>query len=115
MKRFPSIKKNSDFRRIYKGAKSYANRLLVMYVAGTDRDDIRVGISCSKKIGNSVVRHRITRKLREIFRLNIEGLEKGLDIVIVVRKGAENAAYQEIESAYLELCSRHHIIKEDSK
>ena len=70
MKRFPSVKKNSEFQVIYRNGTSYANRLLVMYVMKTGEDENRIGISVSKKVGNSVVRHHITRLLREIFRLN---------------------------------------------
>ncbi len=112
MRKFPSIQKNSDFQKIYHDGRSYANRLLVMYVKRQDQEGNRLGVSCSKKIGNSVVRHTMVRKLREIFRLNNEKLNSGLDIIVVVRKNADAATYQELENAYLELCSRHHIISE---
>ena len=69
MKRFPSIKKNSDFQNIYRNGKSYANRLLVMYVMRNGEESNQLGISVSKKVGNSVVRHHIARLMREIFRL----------------------------------------------
>ena len=68
MKRFPSVKKNSEFQVTYRNGTSYANRLLVMYVMKTGEEENRIGISVSKKVGNSVVRHHITRLLREIFR-----------------------------------------------
>lgn len=110
MRRFPSIKKNREFQNIYHEARSYANRLLVMYVKKRDGEGSRIGVSCSKKIGNSVVRHTVTRRLREIFRLNRERLATGADIIIVVRRNAETASYQDLEKAYLELCGRHHII-----
>ena len=61
MKRFPSIKKNSDFQNIYRNGKSYANRLLVMYVMRNGEESNQLGISVSKKVGNSVVRHHIAR------------------------------------------------------
>ena len=64
MKRFPSIKKNSDFQYIYRNGKSYANRLLVMYVVEKRGEANSIGISVSKKVGNSVVRHHVTRLLR---------------------------------------------------
>ena len=72
----------------------------------------RLGISCSKKIGNSVVRHGLARKLREIFRRN-KNLKQGLDIIVVVRKASASADYRKIERAYLELCGRHHILEEE--
>ena len=112
MKRFPSIKKNSEFQKVYKSGTSCANRLLVMYVKVTERPNIRIGISVSKKVGNSVVRHRITRLLREIFRLNTITAESGLDIIVVARTAAAQADYKKLESAYLHLCGLHNIRKE---
>ena len=70
MKRFHSIKKNSDFQKVYKNGISYANKYLVMYVLDADEEDTRIGISVSRKVGNSVVRHRFVRLVRESFRLN---------------------------------------------
>ena len=60
MKRFHSIKKNRDFQTVYREGRSCANRYLIMYVKKAEADDIRIGISVSKKVGNSVVRHRMT-------------------------------------------------------
>lgn len=112
MKNFNSIKKNRDFQIVYKNGKSFANKLLVMYVLKTDRPDSRIGISVSKKVGNSVVRHHITRLLRECFRLNQDILETGLDIVVVARGAAKEENFKTIESAYLHLCGLHNIKKE---
>ena len=97
MKRFPSIKKNSDFQKVYKTGKSYANRLLVMYVEKTGEPETRIGISVSKKVGNSVVRHHICRLVREIFRLNKHRIQTGLNIVVVARPAAKNSDYHQLE------------------
>ena len=80
-----------------------------MYVKenGTDRN--RIGISVSKKIGNSVVRHRVTRLIRESYRLHEAVFNSGLDIVAVARAGAASASYREVESALLHLCKLHKI------
>jgi len=106
-----SLKKNHQFQFVYKYGKSYANKYLVMYVKenGTERN--RIGISVSKKVGNSVVRHRITRLVRESYRLHEAVFNSGLDIVIVARKVAASVGYEEIESALLHLGKLHHIIK----
>ena len=65
-----SIKKNEEFREIYNQGKSYANKYLVMYIYENGTQNNRIGISVSKKVGNSVVRHRLTRLIRESYRLN---------------------------------------------
>lgn len=112
MKNFNSIKKHSDFQIVYKTGKSYANKLLIMYVIKTDRPDTRIGISVSKKVGNSIVRHRITRLIRESYRLNKDIVQAGLDIVVVARTTAKEESFKKIESAYLHLCGLHNILKE---
>lgn len=112
MKHFNSIKKNSDFQAVYNTGKSYANKRLVMYVKKVDRPETRIGISVSKKVGNSVVRHHITRLIREVFRLNKHILETGLDIVVVARPAAKEENFKSIESAFLHLCGLHNIKKE---
>ena len=90
-----SLKKNRDFRTVYRDGKSYANRLLVMYTLKNDSDRNRLGISVSKKVGNSVVRHHITRLVRESYRLHEEMFHSGWDIVVIARAGAKNASYHE--------------------
>lgn len=112
MKNFNSIKKNKDFQIVYRTGKSYANKILVMYVMKSDNPENRIGISVSKKVGNSIVRHRITRLIRESFRLNETVLKTGLDIVVVARAAAKDQNYKIIESAYLHLCGLHNIKKE---
>ena len=107
-----SLKKNSDFKIVYSHGKSYANKYLVMYVLENNPGKNRIGISVSKKVGNSVVRHRITRLVRESYRLHENIFNSGLDIVIVARKSASTVKYIEIESALLHLGKLHHILKE---
>lgn len=104
--------KNKDFQIIYKKGKSYANKYLVMYVLINNKEENRLGISVSKKVGNSVVRHRITRLIRESYRLQEDIFQKGYDIVIVARAGAKDKTYSEIESALLHLGKLHNIIDE---
>lgn len=106
-----SLKKNYDFKNVYKKGKSYANKYLVMYVLENDIEKNRLGISVSKKVGNSVVRHRVTRLVRESYRLHENIFNSGLDIVVVARNNASSASYADIESALLHLGKLHHILK----
>ena len=105
-----SLKKNHQFQFVYKNGKSFANKYLVMYVKENGLEINRIGISVSKKVGNSVVRHRVTRLVRESYRLHENVFNSGLDIVVVARPGAAAVGYFEIESALLHLGKLHHII-----
>lgn len=97
--------KNKDFQIVYKKGRSYANKYLVMYVLENQKEENRLGISVSKKVGNSVVRHRVTRLIRESYRLHKEKFGIGHDIVVVARTNAKDKTYQEIESALLHLAN----------
>lgn len=103
MKYSESLKKNRDFQLVYKKGTSFANRYLVMYVLKNQLDKNRIGISVSKKVGNSVVRHHLTRLLRESYRLNEEKFRCGYDIVVVVRVNGKDQGFHSMESALLHL------------
>ena len=109
MKFSESLKKNYQFQSVYRSGKSYANKYLVMYVMENGAGGNRIGISVSKKVGNSVVRHRITRLVRESYRLQEAMFNSGLDIVIVARKNAVSVGYAEMESALLHLGKLHNV------
>ena len=108
---FQKIRKNIEFLNVYRHGKSYANKYLVMYVLSNKLDENRFGITVSKKVGNSVVRHRITRLIRECIRLQESNILTEYDIVIVARKAAKDKKYQDVESAFLNLCKRQNILK----
>ncbi|WP_147585232.1 ribonuclease P protein component [uncultured Eubacterium sp.] len=114
MNSYDSLKKNRDFQNVYRNGKSKANKYLVMYVLENQLDSNRLGISVSKKVGNSVIRHHLTRLIRESYRLNKEMFNSGLDIVVIARESAKDRKYKEIESALLHLGKINGILNEKS-
>ena len=111
-----SLRSNQDFRKVYKNGKSRANKYLIMYVLknGEKYENgvsvNRLGISVSKKVGNSVVRHRVKRLIKESYRLNEEMFNSGLDIVVIARDNAKVACFSEMQSALLHVSGLLHII-----
>jgi ribonuclease P protein component len=105
-----SLKSNRDFKNVYVNGKSYANRYLVMYVLENGTNKNRLGISVSKKVGNSVVRHHLTRLVRESYRLHEDMFNSGLDMVVVLRVSAKDAKYSDIESALIHVSKLHKVI-----
>lgn len=112
MKFSESLKKNKQFQEVYRKGKSLANKYLVIYVLENNQNKNYLGISVSKKVGNSVVRHRLARLIRESYRLHEDMFNSGLNIVVVVRNSAGHISYHEMESALLHLLRLHKIIKE---
>ena len=113
MQKTESLKKTSDFQVVYKTGKSYADKNIVVYVRKNQLNINRLGISVSKKVGNSVVRHRFSRLVREAYRLHENIFNSGLDIVVVARRCAKDATYFEIEKSFLSLAGKSHLIKND--
>lgn len=113
MKFSESLKKNMDFQNIYRNGKSYANRFLVVYILENHTEKNRLGISVSKKVGNSVIRHHLTRLIRESYRLHEDMFDSGLDIVVIARATARNISYHEVESALMHLGRLHKIVHVD--
>ena len=114
MKFSESLKKSKDFQKVYNKGNSYANRLLVMYVLENHTDKNRLGISVSKKVGNSVVRHHLTRLIRESYRLNSNMFNSSLDIVVVVRATARDENYHSLESALMHLGKIQNILQKNT-
>lgn len=104
MSKIITLKNSREFGSVYSTKNSVANKYLVMYLRSNGLDYNRLGISVSKKVGNSVVRHRVTRLIREAYRLNRENIDVGYDIVIVARPASKDKKCQNIESALMHLC-----------
>lgn len=81
-----------------------------MYILKNEKENNRIGISVSKKVGNSVIRHHLTRLIRESYRLHEDMFNSGLDIVVIARTTAKSATYHEIESSLLHLGGLHKIV-----
>ncbi|MCR4687171.1 MAG: ribonuclease P protein component [Lachnospiraceae bacterium] len=108
-----SLKNNTDFKRVYNSGKSQGNKYLVMYVVENGLGINRLGISVSKKVGNSVIRHRVKRLVKEAYRLHEDLFNSGLDIVVIGRMSAATADYGHIENALIRLSNLHHIINNE--
>ena len=108
---FRRIRKNIEFLNVYRHGKSYANKYLVMYVLNNHLGENRFGITVSKKVGNSVIRHHLTRLIRESYRLQEDMFHSGWDIVIIARASAKEVGFHQIESALMHLGGLHKITK----
>lgn len=101
-----AIKKNEDFRLVYNLGKSFANDYFVMYTFKNGMESNRFGISVSKKVGNSCIRHRLKRQIKEIIRLNEDRFLKGYDIVFIVRNKSKEAEFDIIKNKILFLSQK---------
>ena len=100
MKEARTVKKNHEFRRMYRKGKSSVNSYLVLYCRPNAFGHNRLGVTVSTKLGKAVVRNRVRRRLREVWRLSQGQLKQGFDMILVARSRAVNCSYQELERAY---------------
>ena len=115
MKFSTSLKLNHIFRRLYHGV-GFADPYLVLYARRNREGLNRVGITVSKKLGHAVVRNRVRRRLREIYRLNEQRFQPGWDIVVVARVRAVKAPFSKLTASYLSLAEKAGILrKEDAQ
>jgi ribonuclease P protein component len=106
------LKTTSEFNRVYRMGRSIANKFLVLYYLPNENNNIRVGLSISKKVGKSVVRNRIRRLIKENIRLNVQNIKEGYDIIIIARVMSSKCSYEDINWALNNLFKRAKILKE---
>ena len=110
MKFSSSLKLNHIFRRLY-ATSGHANSFLVLYARKNRSATNRVGVTVSKKLGCAVVRNRIRRRLREVYRLNEDKFQPGWDIVVVARSRCHKAEFSKLCDAYLSLAEKAGILE----
>ena len=108
-----TLKKNHEFRRLYAKGRSAVTPTLVVYARRNGSGCSRVGFTVTVKLGHAVVRNRIRRRLREIYRLHETELRRGCDLVIVARSRAARASYRELERDFLNACARLSLLQEE--
>ena len=102
-----SIKRNYEFRRLYSAGKSSATGHIALYCRRSrQRGRNQLGITVGTKVGNAVVRNRVRRKLKEIYRLHESEIRRGFDLVIVARVKSRDATYRQLETDFLRLVDK---------
>ncbi len=105
MKFSKALKFNHIFRRLY-ASSGFANSCLVLYARKNHTATNRVGVTVGKKLGHAVVRNRIRRRLREVYRLNEDRFASGWDIVVVARSRCLTVDFEKLTQAYLALAEK---------
>jgi len=110
-----TLKKNSDFRRLYAKGKSAVTPYMIVYCRRNRGTDNRVGYTVSAKLGHAVVRNRARRRLREVYRLHADSLKPGLDFVIVARSRCIKADWSTLNEAFEKACDELGVRRETAQ
>ena len=106
------LRKNMEFKKVYTGGKNYWNRNLILYVRINKLEESRLGITITKKIGNAVVRNKIRRRIKEIYRLNSYRIKNGYDLVFIPKKNVVDISYKELDSALIHILKISGVLKD---
>ena len=109
-----TVKQNSDFRRIYRRGRSAVSGGVVVYCLKNRKGMSRLGITVSTKLGHAVVRNRVRRRLRELYRLHRQEMLPGYDLIVVARVRAVDMPYAKLEKQYLRCLSQLGLLREDA-
>ena len=112
MKKSFRVKREKDFKAIFKDGTSFANRKFVVYQLENQQNHFRVGLSVSKKLGNAVTRNQIKRRIRHILQSVKGSLVEHVDFVVIARKGVETLEYAEMEKDLLHVLKLSKIYQE---
>ena len=97
------LRRGVDFRAVYSSRRASRGRLLAVHWRTTELSHPRVGFSISKKVGDAVERNRLKRRLREVVRPLLVDLDRGLDVVVVVRPVASGSTFAQLNSEFRSL------------
>ena len=108
-----TVKKNGEFRRIYRKGRSAVSGGVVVYCMKNRKGMSRLGVTVSTKLGHAVVRNRVRRRLRELYRLHKQEMLSGYDVIVVARVRAAEMPYAKLEKQYLHCLSQLGLLRED--
>lgn len=115
MTKVNTLKNSRQFRNVYDSGNSFSTKFLVIFYKLNGYSYNRVGISTTKKLGNSVIRNRVKRLIKENYRLNCNKMKTGYDLIFLARVRAKEADYKDIEKSMYYLLKKVKLIEKSGK
>jgi len=100
------LRSGLDFEKIYGLKQKMADGKLIIFAARNEIGSTRIGLSVSRRHGNSVVRHRLRRLLREAYRLEQHSIPEGLDLILIPGRDSGTATQQDYRDSIVRLTGR---------
>lgn len=98
------LRRTADYKRCYQRGRRRHGALAVLYVQSNGLEHPRLGITASRKVGNSVVRHRLKRRIREIYRRwTARDQLPPVDLVVHLKPTAKTADFQDLKQELISL------------
>jgi ribonuclease P protein component len=106
------LRKNLEFKKVYSGGKNYWNRNLTLYKKKNNLEETRFGITITKKVGKAVIRNKIRRRIKEIYRKNLYRIKSGYDLIFIPKQNVVDISYKELESAMIHILKISNMLKD---
>lgn len=104
MQKIYRLSHNSSFQYVFKNGQRFHSDILVLYAVKAA--NIKLGVSVSKKVGNSVVRSKTKRRIKEAFRQLIPQIQKPNNFVVVAKDQITSVGFAEISQALVKLLTK---------
>lgn len=95
------FRKRKDFSHIYRRGSRYRGKGFILIYLSNKLQFSRMAVVASKKIGNAVVRNRVKRRFRALFRTNKNLLQESFDLVVITQKSIEKIAWSEVQKEFI--------------
>ena len=111
-KKINRLKSKKSFQVVYGKGRTVVDGMSVFYILSGQGESLQIGMAVGKKLGCAVVRNRVKRMMREVFRMHRTELKKGYHIVWVARRKLTKADYKTFERVFLRLAKRAALLQE---
>ena len=101
------LHQTQEYQRVFRHGKKLVSPLFVIYVYPSSESFSRLGMAVSKRVGKAVVRNRIKRLIREVFRRHKTVIKSPCDVVVVARQRAADASFVDFARQFLTLLGRY--------
>ncbi len=108
--KYTTITSNRDYQRIYRRGRSFVSPVLVTYALKNKNNNLRIGITTSKKVGKAVRRSRCRRVIRAAFTNISADLSAPYDVIFVARTRTSYVKSTEVEKYMREHLSKLGIV-----
>ncbi len=100
------LRKSTEISLVLRGGRRFASQMLVLHVSPGSTTHTRFAFAVGKNVGNSVVRHRVTRQLRHLAKENSEKLPIVSDVVVRALPGCSSASFEQLRESFLVAASK---------
>lgn len=101
------LREKSLYKKVFAQGKSFSGKYVVVYVT---EGPTKFGFIASKKVGNSVIRNRAKRLMREVIRLHILEIKKDTQVICIARSSIKGVSYLQVENTFLQTLKKARVI-----